>query len=82
MRTYDPKDFAANPRKYELFKTAIIARDIITHNGDDDIKAGTCVGIEYFCTAPNKLFRRNEPVYRIAGTERHLYANCLADFVL
>ena len=82
MRPYDPRDFATNPRKYELFKTATIARDIITHNGDDDIKAGTHVGIEYFRTAPNPLFRREEPVYRLAGTQRHLYANCFADFVL
>jgi hypothetical protein len=89
MNKYDPKDFAANPGKYRLFKTATIAKHIFTCDGDDDLSEGLHVGIEYRCEAFNKLFGRFEPVYTIINTEhgkvsgqRDLYANTLMNFVL
>ncbi len=78
---YDHQDFLRNPRKYELFKTATVARHVITENAVDDMPAGTPVSIEYRCTARNQLFRRDEPVYRVNG-QSDIYANCLQDFGL
>jgi hypothetical protein len=82
MRAYDPKDFAANPLKYQLFKTATIAKHVHTNNGEHDLPQGAIVGIAYRFNALNPLYRRREPIYTIVGTDRDLYANCLADFVL
>ncbi len=82
MHTYDPKDFAQNPGKYRLFKTAVIAKHILTCNGEHDLPQGQHVAIAYRFDALNPLYRRREPVYTIVGTGRDLYANCLADFVL
>jgi len=82
MSTYDPKDFQANPKKYELFKTAVIASHCFTENGTDDLTEGQHVGIQYFCTAKNSLYNRMEPIYLITGTDRTIYANTLKDLVL
>jgi len=79
---YDAKDFEANPGKYRLFKTAIIAKHILTCNGEHDLPQGEHVGIEFTYEAFNPLYRRMEPVYCIKGTDRYLYANALSDFVL
>lgn len=82
MSKYDHKDFQANPKKYELFKTAVIATHCFTNNGTDDLTEGQHVGISYFCTAKNCMYNRMEPIYRINGTDRTIYANTLRDFVL
>lgn len=79
---YDAKDFAANPGKYRLFQTARIAKHVFTQNGDQDLKKGEHVAIEFRCEAFNALYRRTEPVYTIKGKDRDLYANALGDFVL
>jgi hypothetical protein len=82
MRAYEHQDFEANPKKYELFKTAILQCHLFTNNGEQDIEAGTVVAIEYRCTARNQLLRRSEPVYTIKGYGVDIYANNLASFVL
>ena len=79
---FDADDFAANRDKYRRFKTARIASHIFTHNGEDDLEQGEYVGIKYQFTAHNALHRRSEPVYRINGGDRLLYANVLGDFCL
>ena len=79
---YDAGDFERNPMKYRLFQAAQIARDIITNNGEQDMKAGTHVCIKYRCDAKNAMYRRTEPVYSIVGHDRDLYANNLMNFVL
>lgn len=82
---YDPRDFAANPGKYQLFKTATVARSIFTHNAEHDIPEGTIVGLRYICTARNQLFRRDEPVYALTrnGSEDvTVYGNTLTGFTL
>ena len=86
-RKYDAKDYAQNPGKYRLFKTAQIACNVLTHNGAQDIPQGAHVAIEYHCEAFNALFRRKEPVYKVSGPAfkepfRVLYANTLKNFVL
>ena len=78
---YNPKDFAANPGKYRLFKTAAIARHVFTENGAQDIPEGQIVKIEFRCIARNRLFRRDEPVYTV-NDSLDLYANVLKDFCL
>ena len=45
MNKYDPQDFAANPGKYHLFKTARIARNVVTRNGEADLPKGAHVGV-------------------------------------
>ncbi len=82
--SYDAKDFAANPEKYRLFKTAVVARTIFTENAVNDFPEGTHVGVRYLCTAPNQLFRRNEPVYIITRGDKQatVYGNALDRFVL
>ena len=82
MRAYSQQDFEANPKKYELFKTAIVRSHLFTNNAEQDIEAGTVVAIEYRCTARNQLHKRSEPVYWIGGYDTPIYANCLSDFVL
>jgi hypothetical protein len=82
MRAYEHHDFEANPKKYELFKTAILQCHLFTNNGEQDIEAGTVVAIEYRCTARNQMLRRSEPVYTIKGYGVDIYANNLASFVL
>lgn len=79
---YDAKDFAENPGKYRLFKTAVIAKHVFTENGEHDLREGQHVGIKFRCVNKNPLYRRYEPIYTIIGTDSDLYANCLKDFVL
>ena len=82
MDMYDHKDFEQNPGKYRLFKSAVIAKHVHTENGEHDLHQFQHVCIAYRFDALNPLYRRREPVYTIVGTDRDLYANCLADFVL
>lgn len=82
MRKFDYTDYTANPGKYRLFKTARIATHLFTNNGEHDLHEGTFVGITYHCTARNQLYRRDEPLYRLSGSNRIVYANVLCDFVL
>lgn len=83
---YQHTDFLTNPKKYELFKTAIINNHFFTHNGEFDLTKGTVVGIKFRCIAPNKLYRRDEPVYSVILQNGlfygDLYANALTNFVL
>ena len=82
MRAYEQQDFEANPKKYELFKTAIVRGHLFTNDGEADIEAGTVVAIEYRCTARNQMLRRSEPVYALKDYNMNIYANNLASFVL
>jgi hypothetical protein len=78
-RNYDPKDFAQDPGKYRLFKTAVTRSVIINENGHVD--AGTVVGLTYLGVARNQLYRRSEPIYKLT-TGDVCYANGLTDFCL
>lgn len=73
-------------RKAALYRTAVIARDIFTHNGEDDLQAGTIVGVRYRCTAWNAMYRRGEDVYTVTlqggRVYGDMYENCLREFVL
>lgn len=82
MRAYEQQDFEASPKKYELFKTAILRGHLFTNNGEADIEAGTVVAIKYRCTARNQMLKRSEPVYTLKDYDTDIYANNLADFVL
>jgi hypothetical protein len=83
---YRHQDFTDNPGKYRLFKTAAVAQNIFTHNGEHDLSAGAYVGVEFFAVQRNQLRRREEPVYSIKTQDGqfwgHLYASALADFCL
>jgi hypothetical protein len=81
-RHFDHSDFVSAPIKYQIFKTAKIRNHVLTHNGESDLEAGACVGLEYAGTVRNQLYRREEPIYRIKGTEHTLYASNLTDFCL
>ena len=86
MNKYDAKDFEQNPGKYKLFCKAEVAAHIVTDNASNDLYEGEIVGIKYFATARNPLFRRNEPVYAVTRQDGsfygHVYANSLHSFVL
>lgn len=87
MSKFNHADYQANPGKYRLFKTATIAGNIVTHNGEHDLPEGQIVGVKYRFDAFNAMYRRTEPVYTVTGpfgslASRDLYANALADFVL
>lgn len=73
-------------KKVELYRTAVVARNVATHNSEGDLAEGTHVGVRYVCDAYNALRRQTEPVYRvtlIGGKEwGDMYGNCLRDFVL
>lgn len=82
---FDYQDFAANPRKYQAFRTARVPGGIFTHNGERDIPAGAIVAVEYRLTARNQMFRRDEPVYAVTyngETWGDLYASTLDQFTL
>lgn len=83
--SYDHTDFVAHPRKYELYKTAVIARHIFTDDGADDLAPGTVVRVTFDRVARNQLYRRDEPVYRVEANGKfhgYFYANTLSEFVL
>lgn len=85
MKRYSPQEFASNPGKFTLYKTASVAAHFHTENGRDDLTVGQTVSISYRCTALNRLFRRTEPVYAVSVGGRFwgdVYANTLADFCL
>ena len=82
MRAYEHQDFEENPKKYELFKTAIVRGHLFTNDGEQDIEAGTVVAIKYRCTARNRMLKRSEPVYTLKDYDIDVYANNLASFVL
>lgn len=85
MRPFDPTDFARNPRKYELFRTARVNSRVFTENGESDLEQGQYVAVSHFRNAWNALRRREEPVYSITANGKvwgYMYASALADFVL
>jgi hypothetical protein len=87
MRHYDHKDFIANPDKYTGFKTATIAKNVFTLNGELDLREGDFVSVEFSQIARNQLYGREEPIYRVRKSLDGpviacLYGNAMADFVL
>ncbi len=79
---YDHAEYVDAPIKYQLFRTAKVQNHVVTHNGEADLEAGQWVGLEYAGTVRNQLYRRDEPIYHIKGTEHTLYASNLTDFCL
>jgi hypothetical protein len=79
-RKYDHADFVANPRKYQLYTSADVARNLFGENGAD-VPAGTPVGVKFIGVRRNQLYKRDEPVYQIT-TGHVVYANALSSFVL
>lgn len=72
-------------RKHELYSTAIVAKNIFTHNGETDLREGECVGVKFLAIVPNRLYRRDEPVFEVYKDGKfygHVYENALRDFVL
>lgn len=85
MNAYDPKDYAANPSKYQLFKTARVASHVFTENGESDLAHGQYVAVQFFRSAWNQLRRREEPVFSVTANGKvwgMLYASALSDFCL
>ena len=80
MDKYDASEFRKNPSRFSLFTSARIACHIFTHNGEHDLEEGTQVSIEYVGTERNRLYRRDEPSYRIKGTQQIVSGSLLADF--
>jgi hypothetical protein len=77
---FDYKDFAANPNKYKLFKTATMATTLFGADGDD-VAQDTIVALTYRGVVRNQLYKRDEPIYAL-NTGHVVYANTLKDFVL
>ena len=82
MSKFDAIDYQRNPGKYQMFRTAVIAKTVFTTPGEKLLTEGDFVAVEYAGSARNQLFRREEPLYRVVGTDRTLYGNCFRDFVL
>lgn len=80
MSKYDHSDFLANPRKYEIYSSAEVARHLFCENGDD-VPEGTPVGVQFMGVVRNQLYKRDEPIYKLT-TGHVVYANALACFVL
>lgn len=84
---FDYADFQRDPEKYRLFKTAILAHNLFTNNGEHDLEAGTILAIRYSGTVRNQLYKRDEPIYAcrttLDGPENWtLYAGALTGFCL
>jgi hypothetical protein len=80
MSKYDHGDFLANPKKYELYRTADVVRHLFGENGQD-VPEGTPVGVRFLGVRRNQLYKRDEPIYQLT-TGHVVYANCLGSFVL
>ena len=82
MTRIDPDFFSKCP----LYKTAELATHVFTNNGDDDLSAGTIVGVSYIGQQLNQMHKRDEPVFAVTLQGGrfwgHLYANALDRFVL
>jgi len=82
----DYQDYKANPGKYPLFKTAVVAQSVFTENGTADLPEGTIVGVTFDAVRRNAMFRRDEPVYAITLQDGrmwgYLFGHALTDFVL
>lgn len=84
---YDASDFARNPGKYELFKTARIATAIPSA---PQFKVGQVVSIKFFTIVPNVAVKSKPmtPVYQVSTDHHneadfsHLFAQTLRDFTL
>jgi len=72
--------------KAALYRTAVVKGHIFTHNGEQDLPAGTIVGVAFLCLARNQMFKRYEPIYTVTlqGGQHwgNLYESALTDFVL
>ena len=77
---------AAIAGKAACYRTAIVARHVVTDARRRDLPAGEIVGVRFRFMAWNDLRREREPVYAITRQDGaywgDLYANCLRDFVL
>lgn len=85
LRPFNHADFLAAPEKYKIFRTARVARHVLTHNGENDLPEGAIVGVRFYAVARNQLFRRDEPIYTVIHEGREwgtVYANALADLTL
>ena len=80
MNRFNHRDFTNDPEKYRTFKSAKIATNVFTHNGEHDLAEGTLVAIKYMDTVWNQMLRRNEPVYTLIDHPHQLYASALCDF--
>lgn len=73
---FDHIDFVANPRKYEMFKTAKVAVE-----GLGGLSVGRCVAVAYLRTQFHPTNCREEPVYHVRGVGP-VWAFALSNFVL
>ena len=83
-RGFDLADFQANPRKYEMFRTARIATDQLM-----DFDHGECVSIAYLFSAQEDCIQGSiVPVYEVISSKggqvavHYMYANAFSDFCL
>ena len=80
MSKFDHADYAANPGKYRLFKTADMATTLFANN-EPDLPIDTPVGLTFFADAYNALYRKTLPVYTL-HTGHQVFATALKNFVL
>ena len=86
---FDHADYATNPDKYRLFRTARIAGTVFRHSDDaynrNDIPAGEYVRVTFKGERMHKLYRRVVPVFtvtRAKGETVELSGECLGSFCL
>lgn len=83
QQPYDPADFARDPGKYRLFKTARIAAPVPS---SPHLYVGQYVLIRFFDVVYNAKTQRNEPVFEVnandAANPAFLYALALCEFCL
>ncbi len=80
MSRYDHSDFLENPKKYQLYTSAEVARHLFGEDGQG-VPEGTFVGVKFVGVVRNQLYRRDEPVYQLT-TGHVVFANCLSFFIL
>lgn len=80
---FSQTDFDNNPSKYQLFKTAVIAKPIGSGSTRDWFHVGRCVSIQYHSTRENYMFpgAPKMPIY-LVDNDIHLFAAALDNFVL
>lgn len=77
---------AVTAAKAACYRTAIVARHVVTDGGAADLPAGEVVGVRFRFMAWNQVRRAVEPVYAVTrqggAPWGDMYGNCLRDFVL
>jgi hypothetical protein len=78
-RKFNQQDYLQHPKKYELFKTAVLHSTIINENGS--VPFNTVVGLTFVSHVWSDFYKSTLPLYALS-TGDYCFGCTLKDFVL